>query len=169
MDALPQAPEKLLFQATLKPHRSLSRKGVFMFIGFMLSCSLCVTSLMFFLGAWPVIGFNGADVLLATFLLWLNIRAARAAEIISLSPSSLRVTRTDIHGRSTSLSLQPYWLNVVLEERAGTVPKLLLVARGRQTEVARQLGDAEKRDLAAALTRALQRGRSPIFDNAQLR
>jgi uncharacterized membrane protein len=167
MDALPV--ETLLFEATVRPHRSLSRKGVLIAIGFMLACSLTITSMMFLLGAWPVIGFNGADIMLAVFLLWLNIRAARAAEVITLSDLTLRIVHTDIRGRSRSCSLPPYWLNVVLEERAGTVPKLVLAARGSRTEIARQLGEAEKRDLAVALTQALQRWRQPRFDNPQLR
>jgi uncharacterized membrane protein len=166
MDAQPA--ETLLFEATVKPHRSLSRKGVFIAIAFMLSCSLCVTSLMFLLGAWPVIGFNGADLALAVFLFWLNIRAARARETITLTESVLAITSMDVHGRRRAVSLPPYWLNVVLEERAGTVPKLLLTARGIRHEVARQLGEAQKRDLAAALTRALHRCRHPSFDNPQL-
>jgi uncharacterized membrane protein len=158
-----------MFEATVKPHRSLSRKGLVIAIGFMLSCSLFITSLMVLLGAWPVIGFNGADIALALFLLWLNIRAARAGEIITLSNAALRVVRTDLRGRRENISLPPYWLNVVLQERAGTVPKLILAARGTRLEVARQLGEAEKRHLAAALAAALHRWRNPRFDNPQLR
>jgi len=48
------------------------------------------------------------------------------------------------------------------------VPRLLLSVRGRSEEVARALGEAAKRDLAAALTRALHRWRNPRFDNPQL-
>jgi uncharacterized membrane protein len=102
MDAQPA--ETLLFEATVKPHRSLSRKGVFIAIAFMLSCSLCVTSLMFLLGAWPVIGFNGADIALALFLLWLNIRAGRAAEVITLTGSTLRIARTDLRDLAAALT-----------------------------------------------------------------
>jgi uncharacterized membrane protein len=163
------SPDALLFEATVKPHRSLSRRGVFYVIAFMLAGSLTVTSLMFCLGAWPVIGFNGADILLAVFLLWLNIRAARAVELLRLSASDLRITRRDIHGREQNFTLAAYWLNVVLEERPGTVPKLLLTTRGTTTEIARQLGETEKRHLAEALTRALHKSRNPSFDNPQLR
>ncbi len=149
-------PDRLLFEAVVRPHRSLSRRGVFTLIGFMLAGSLIVTSLMALLGAWPVIGFNGADLMLAVFLLWLNVRAARAVEIISLSQSGLLVTRTDQRGRRASFTLAPYWLHAVLQERAGTVPRLVLSARGKNVEVGRQLGEAEKRDLAA---RGLRHGR----------
>jgi uncharacterized membrane protein len=162
-----ESPEPV-FQATVRPHRSLTRKGVFIVIGCMLLASLTVTSMMALLGAWPVVGFNGADIALAIFLFWLNIRAARAVEVISLSASTLSICRTDIHGRRETLSLAPYWLNIVLEERTGTVPKLLLASHGAQTEIARQLGDAEKRDLAANLIRALNKWRNPTFNNPQL-
>lgn len=162
-------PDALIFEATVKPHRSLSRRGILIVIGCMLAGSLAVNSLMALLGAWPVIGFNGADLMLAFLLLWLNIRAARAVEIITLSQSTLTVTRTDQHGRRTHLSLPPYWLNPSLRERAGTVPRLILTDRDTEIEVARQLGDLEKRDLAQALTRALDRWRNPRFDNPQLR
>lgn len=161
--------EKLIFEAVVAPHRSLSRRGMFILIGAMLAGSIVVTSMMYLLGAWPVIGFNGADVALAVFLLRLNMRATRARETITLSETALVVTQMDVHGRRQQYSLQPYWLNVVLEERAGTLPKLLLIARGAQHEVARALGEAQKRDLAAALTRALDRWRNPRFDNPQLR
>jgi uncharacterized membrane protein len=169
MDGLSANPNRHLFEAVVKPHRSLSRRGLLTLIGCMMAGSLFVTSLMFLLGAWPVIGFNGADIALAVFLLWLNVRAARARELVVLTDTSLNITRTDIHGRKSSLSLQPYWLNVVLEERAGTVPKLLLTTRGHAHEIARQLGETPKRDLAAALTRAMHQWRNPVYDNPQLR
>jgi uncharacterized membrane protein len=61
------------------------------------------------------------------------------------------------------------WLTVWLEERDGRVPRLILSRYGRSEEIARVLGEAEKRDLAACLTRALHRARNPVFDNPQLR
>ncbi|MDE8346411.1 MAG: DUF2244 domain-containing protein [Acidocella sp.] len=171
MDSIANSPEppRLLFEAVVSPHRSLSRRALKTVFGLMVCASLMVTLLMFILGAWPVIGFNGADIALAGFLLWLNMRAARAREVISLSEAALDVTRTDVNGRRVSFSLPAYWLKVVLHERPGTVPKLLLTARGTSVELAHQLGEAPKRDLAAALTAALHRARHPRFDNPQLR
>jgi len=168
MDAIVTMPEAL-FTATVKPHRSLDRRGILILIGCMCAGSLIVTSLMFLLGAWPVIGFNGADIALAVLLLWLNVRAARAVEVLRLTDEMFEITRTDVRGVRSKISVPPYWLHVVLQEQAGTVPKLLLTSRGKAVEVARQLGEAQKRDLAAALTRALYAARNPVFDNPQLR
>jgi uncharacterized membrane protein len=169
MDAPVASADRLMFEAEVKPHRSLSRRGLGLVIAGMCLGSLIVTSLMAWLGAWPVIGFNGADLLLALVLIWLNVRAARARETIRLSETELSVRWWDASGRQSFMSLSPAWAHVVLEERAGTVPKLLLTTRGTSCEVARQLGETEKRDLAAALSRALQGWRNPGFDNPQLR
>ncbi|HVE21903.1 MAG TPA: DUF2244 domain-containing protein [Acidocella sp.] len=169
MDVPTASAARLMFEAQVKPHRSLSRRGLGLVIAGMCLASLSVTSLMALLGAWPVIGFNGADLLLALVLIWVNVRAARAYETIRLSETELSVLWCDASGRRRLMSLSPAWANVELEERAGTVPKLLLRTRGTSWEVARQLGETEKRDLAAALGRALHRWRNPRFDNPQLR
>ena len=160
-----QAP---LFQALLRPHRSLSPGALKGVIGVMLGGSLLVTGAMALLGAWPVIGFNGADIALAVFLIRLNMRAARATETISLRADGLEICSTDLRGRQERRVLPAYWLRVVLEERPGTVPKLLLQSQGAHAEIARQLGEVEKRALAAELEAALHRWRTPRFDNPQL-
>jgi hypothetical protein len=49
------------------------------------------------------------------------------------------------------------------------VPRLMLTRYGISEEIARALGEVEKRDLAASLKRALHRARNPVFDNPQLR
>jgi uncharacterized membrane protein len=158
-----------LFQAILRPHRSLSRRGVWMAIGLMLAGSAWVSSLMFLLGAFPVVGFNVAEMALAIYLFRLNIRAARATEVIMLTENALTVRQTDMKGRSREFAMPPYFLKVSLEERQGSVPVLALTARGTRQVIGAALGEAEKRDLAAALATALRRWRSPDFDNPQLR
>lgn len=153
----------LYFEAELRPHRSLSRKALLLVLGGMLLGSLCVTTMMYFLGAWPVIGFNGADIALAACLFWLNARAARAREIIRLYDAAFEITAISPSGRTHSETLSPDWARVELQERPGSVPRLLIRARDAAAEVGRQLGEAQKRDLAAALERALVRRRSPHF------
>jgi uncharacterized membrane protein len=86
-----------------------------------------------------------------------------------LSECGLRIVRTDIKGARQERVLPPAWLNVQLQDRPGRVPALLLTTHGRQEEIGRSMGEAEKRDLADALTEALHRWRNPSFDNPQLR
>lgn len=158
-----------LFQAVIVPHRSLSRTGLRRLL--IAICGLCgATAAMFaWLGAWPVGGFTGVELLLAAALFRLNARAAKGSELVMLDASSLRIIRTDPRGRRRELSLSPSWLNLSLEERPGRVPALMLTARKHRVEVGLSLGEDEKRDLAQALGAALHRLRNPRFDNPQLR
>ena len=161
--------DELLFEAVVVPHRSLSGRGLGILIAAICGSSLLITTLFFLLGAWPVAGFSGAEITLAVILLRLNARGARRSELILLTPGLIRVIRTDEHGRRSERRLDAAWLNVVLQERLARVPALLLAARSDQEEVARDMGETEKRMLADALAAALYRWRHPLFDNPQLR
>ncbi len=161
--------EPVLFEAVIVPHRSLTPRGLRI-----LTCVLCgLTALMglrfLLIRAWPVIGFSVVEVGLAVGLLWFNLRRGRQSEIILLTETGLEIVRTDAAGRKHGERLPHGWLNVVLHEQAGRVPRLLLMARQQQHEIAAWLGEAEKRDLAVALRDALHRMRNPVFDNPQLR
>lgn len=160
--------EPILFEAVIVPHRSLSRRGLrLLLIAIGVVCGVNA-AVFIHIGAWPVGGFSGAELLLAAVLLRLNATAARASESLLLTEDALRVVRTDPRGRRAERVLSPAWLTVHLEERPGRVPGLWLGARDVREEVARSLGEDEKRDLARALSEALHRWRNPRFDNPQL-
>jgi uncharacterized membrane protein len=162
------APE-ILFHATIVPHRSLSRRGWTVVLGGLAGLGTIAALRFALLGLWPVIACMGAEAILTAALLAVHARAGRASEVLLLEPGRLRVLRTDPSGRRCSRSLQAGWLNAVLEETPGRVPRLLLVAHGRGEEIATALGEHEKRELAQALAAALRRMREPRFDNPQLR
>jgi uncharacterized membrane protein len=121
------------------------------------------------LGAWPVLPFGVLEVGLVLVMLRVNSRQARGSELILLSETELRIVRTDPSGRRREKVLPSGWLTVWLEERDGRVPRLVLSRYGMSEEIGRALGEAEKRDLAASLTRVLYGARNPVFDNPQLR
>lgn len=157
-----------LFEAMIVPHRSLSARGMRVLIGGLCSLSLFTSVLFWWLGAWPIAGFNGIEITVAVVLLRLNVRAARASEMLLLDQGSLRIVRTAPDGTRQERRLAAAWLNVVVQERQGRVPGLWLVGQGQQEEIAKSLGEDEKLDLAAALRAALHRLRNPVFDNPQL-
>ena len=161
--------DPILFEAEVTPHRSLSPRGLRLVIGFVCAVSACTTTVFWTLGAWPIAGFNGGEIMLAMVLLRMHARSKRERELLLLSGGALRILRTDAQGRSSERSLQPGWLRVMLEERPGRVPGLFVLARGQRVEVATALGEPEKRDLAEALTQAVHRLHNPVFDNPQLR
>lgn len=161
--------DTVLFQAMIVPHRSLSPRGVRAVIGLILGCTALILLRVWFIRAWPVMGFGVVEIGLAVTLLWWNARRSRASELVLLTEEALSVARTDAAGRQTKLRLPVGWLNVLLAETPGQVPRLLLTAHGIHEEIACALGEAEKRDLAVALRDAMWRMRNPLFDNPQLR
>jgi uncharacterized membrane protein len=162
----------VLFEAVCTANQSLGRRGMAALALFVVAASGAVATLLLALGAWPVIGFTGLEVLLVLGLLWRHRRGGRrSVEVLVLAGDRLVVRRTDARGRREELTLDPYWARVSLEERPGTASRLLLTEgrRRRGVEVGGLLGDAERRELAATLSEALRRYREPVFDNPQLR
>src|SRR6476660_9651785 len=135
-----------VFESVIVPHRSLTPRGLVILI--VVLATLCgLVGLRFWLiGAWPVACFGLVEIGLAAFLLLLNARRARASELIILSEEALRIVRTDPRGQRMESVLPVGWLNALLEEPPGRVPRLLLVAHGVREEIATSLGEAEKRD-----------------------
>ncbi|MBX9592963.1 MAG: DUF2244 domain-containing protein [Roseomonas sp.] len=164
------ASDPILFEAVSTPPRSLSDRGMRWLI--LLSClGAAIPAVLFtVLGAWPVLPFLGIEVLLVLFLVTLHRRWTKAArEVVRLTEGRLHVATADGRGGRRVTEFEPYWTRVMLEEEVEGSPRLMLVQRGRRIELGTFLAPEEKRDLARALSAALSRYRSPVFDNPQLR
>lgn len=159
--APPPAPD-LLFDAVITPHRSLGKSG---FLVLMLCVALVGfgTGIVFLsLGAWPVFGFLGLDVLLIYLAFRLNYRAARACERISLTAETLIIRRFDSSGQVQETRLPPGWLRIE-QPPAGDFRPLRLTTHGQSHPVAAALTDPERRALAESLRAALDSLRQPVF------
>ena len=158
-DSVPATSDASLFRAILHPHRSLGPKG-FLILMIGIGAVSFVTGLVFLLlGAWPVIGFFGLDVLLVYIAFKLNYRAARAYELVELTPHALKLTQISASGKSKSFEFNPYWVRVLFTERPDGGNNLKLVSHGRELEFGRLLNDDERRDFAEALSSALDAAR----------
>jgi uncharacterized membrane protein len=84
------------------------------------------------MGAWPVFGFFGLDVLLVYWACRLNYRRARAYEEVMVTPSELRVRKVSHRGQVAEWSLNPLWVRIDRDshEEFG-IERLFLVSRGR--------------------------------------
>jgi uncharacterized membrane protein len=162
--------ETLLFEAISRPPAGLSARGVRWLAGLMIAVAAVPATIFTLLGAWPVLGFMGGEVVLVLFLVALYRRRSRlAVETVQLMEGRLLVRRADGSGGQESVELEPYWTRLEVEERHGAVPVLRAHARGRSVELGRFLSGEERLSLAAALGEALRGYRNPRFDNPQLR
>jgi uncharacterized membrane protein len=158
-----------VFQALIKPHRSLSRRGTLILMAVLIMLTGLVGLRMWLFGAWPVMLFSSLEIPLAAVLLAINRAQADARESITLSPSAITVVRTDHRGRRSSFSLPSAWLQVHLETMESRGSRLVLRSHGSGREVGAFLHEPEKRSLFEALRDALSALRNPVVDNQQLR
>ncbi len=152
--------EPMLFSAILTPHRSLSGRG---FLALMLAVggvSFAAGVTFLIIGAWPVFGFFGLDVVLVYWAFRANYRAANAFEKVMVTPSELKVRKVSHRGEVAEWTLNPVWVKLDCEvhEEFG-IERLFLVARGRRLPIAGFLGPREKESFAAALRAAIGEAR----------
>src|SRR3954463_14744656 len=93
-----EPPQPKIFSALLTPHRSLSRTGFLVLMGFVGIVSFVAGVAFLLMGAWPVLGFFGLDVLAIYWAFRINFRHAEATEEIRMTPSELRVRRVSHRG-----------------------------------------------------------------------
>jgi uncharacterized membrane protein len=148
------------FLAELKPHRSLSSRGFIILMVLFGLVNFAAGLLFWIMGAWPVFGFFGLDVLLLWLAFKFSYAQARAREFIHIDPHRLTVLRRDAKGRERTWIFQPYWLRVECREEDESAA-LSLCSHGRALPVGTFLSPDERRDLADALRGALQRLRQP--------
>ena len=164
-----QRNEPTIFSAVLTPHRSLGPTG-FLILMLCLGTASFATGVVFILlGAWPVFGFLGFDVLLVYLAFRINYHSAKAYEEVTVTTSEITVRKVSARGRiREEWTANPLWvrLHQDIHEEFG-VERLLLISRGERLAIAGFLGPKEKKSFAAALSQALfeaRRGpiRSPV-------
>ncbi len=150
------------------PHRSMTLRSAAMVAGAMVLLSAAIAVRFLLLGAWPVLIFSLFEVPLLGVLLAINIRRARASELILLDRQTVTVTQTDPRGRRQNFSLPAAWLQVNLEAGAGG-SRIILSSRGQGREIGAFLHEPDRAMLFEALRRAMHDARNPSYDNPQLR
>jgi uncharacterized membrane protein len=141
----------------LHPYRSLSVGGFLVLMALYGGVSFMAGLYFLSLGAWPITGFLGVDVLLLYLAFRASYRAARKIETIEIGDGHCEVTACDGGGRQVNERFQSYWLRVELTELASGGSQLRLTSRGRALVVGRFLSEPERRELAVALRSALAR------------
>lgn len=155
-----------LFSALLTPHRSLNRTGFLVLMGLLSAVSFAAGLAFLLIGAWPVFGFFGLDLLVIYWAFRINFRRARATEEIWVTPSELRVRRVSHRGHVVEFVLNPLWVQLEQKTHAEFgIEKLYLVSKGRRLAIASFLGPDEKASFSKALLAALQAAkRGPTYN-----
>jgi uncharacterized membrane protein len=161
-----EASQPKLFSARLTPHRSLNRAGFLVLMAFLIAVSFAAGVAFLLMGAWPVFGFFGLDVLAIYWAFRINFRRADASEEITVTPLELRVRRISHRGHVVEWVLNPLWVQLDQKTHAEFgIERLYLVSKGRRVSIGSFLGAEEKASFAKALLAALQAAKRGITYN----
>lgn len=146
--------------AVLYPHRSLPPQGFMILMAAVAGVSF-VTGLMFAsMGAWPVMGFFGLDVLLFYWAFRLSYRSGRLCEVVRVTRHQLTVQRVQPDGRRETWSFQPAWARVELLKPEEHDCVLRLASGRERLVIGAFLPPEERVEFAQTLKDALRAART---------
>lgn len=150
------AADEPIFRALLIPHRSLGRRGFVILMAVLGTIWLGIGAFFLSIGAWPVFGFFGLDVLLIYIAFKLNYRAARAREEVSISRTTLDILKVAPSGRSEEHRFNPFWtkFRIARHDEIG-ITGMAVEGEGRHVPIGAFLNPDDRESFATAFGRAL--------------
>lgn len=150
-------PEPDQWSITLTPHRSLTRHGFIAVMALVAGTNFALGFIFLAIGAWPVGGFMGLDVLLVWWALRRNFADSDRAEKLIAKGDALTLQRLARKAAPSETVFNRRWVKVELEhnEARELTGRLLLRSHGKSHEIASFLGADERMSLAKALRRAI--------------
>ncbi|GEP11900.1 DUF2244 domain-containing protein [Methylobacterium gnaphalii] len=152
----PDAVDRPIYAAVIRPHQSLSQDG---FRLVMAAC--CVVSLVTSIacltkGFWPVAGFFGLDMLALYVALKVSFRRAHSFEEVAISPIEVLLRRVSHRGERHEWRFNPLWTRLTrVEDEEYGLRSLTFVSRHEHVAVARDASPSEREAVAQGLSRAL--------------
>ena len=145
------------FRAELVPNRSLSPAGFTILMSLVAGLSFIAGIAFLLVGAWPVLGFFGLDVLLIYGAFKLSFRDSERREIVEVNESEVLVTRLAPGRPAEHKAFQRLWLRIELDEdkERELIGKLRLIERGKAFEIASFLGPEDRQEFYWALKDAV--------------
>jgi uncharacterized membrane protein len=144
------------FHAVLYPNRSLGSLGFYLLMGAIVLASAALGAGFALVGAWPVAGFLGLDVLLLYLAFRWNYRQGRRAELIRLDRQGLTVRRIEPSGRHREWRFEPYWVRVAMDDPPRPDSQLTVGSHGQRLVIGAFLSPEERLEVATALRAALR-------------
>ncbi len=154
------AEERVFFDATLRPNRSLGPFGFRLLMALAGGSVLAIGVIFMVAGAWPVLGFGGLEFLLLFLAFRLNYRAGRAYERVRLTERHLQVRRFGPAGEVGQWRFEPTWVRVDVDAPAEHDCRLTVSSHGKALVIGAFLSPGERFEVADALRAAIDSWRT---------
>lgn len=148
-----------IFSAELRPHRSLSRRGKRVLV-LLVAVLAGLPSVVFYsMGAWPVIGFMGLDVLLVWWALTVSTRNGRREQVV-LWRDRLEVRQSGGRGEEKRITFEPATVRLLVgRDFEDRTTDLRLRGPGQEIEIGAFMHSSDKASFAREFGRALRKAR----------
>lgn len=140
----------------IRPNRSMTAKGMSLFV-FMVGMGVFLVAIRFvLLGAWVILPFAVLEVGLLAAGFWLYERASRYRETVQVSRNSFLITQESVNACHT-WRFNPHWVQVTLKlDPDDWYPsKLLIKSHGEQVEIGACLTNQEREELSTAIKQSM--------------
>lgn len=150
-----------LFAARLTPHRSLSPRGIRIVVGLLAALAVMPGLIFYALGAWPVVGFMGLDVLGLWLALAWSFREGRRYELVTLWADRLELRRVSAKGEQERQDFNPFFVRLRIERDFDERVTAIVLRSGQaEVPVGAFLNPDDKASFAQAFGTALRKARA---------
>lgn len=163
----PQPEGVALLDAELTPNRSLHNVGFLVLMATLVVMSFSAGLVFLLMGAWPVMGFFGLDVLLVWLAFRLSYRQGRLRERVRVTADAVTVMRQQPTGHVQHWTLSPIWARVAIEDPVEHESLVRLTSHGKTLVLGAFLSPDERGAFAKALKAALSAARDVRFPGAE--
>lgn len=147
---------QVVFNMVLYPYRSLNLVGFWFLMGIIILLSFIVGGFFYSLGAWPVVGFFGFDILLIYIGFKISYKTVDCTETITLTEEKLLICKKTIFGKSRFWSFSPpHWVRVTIKENDQYNKRIILSSHGSALYIGDFLLLNEKYEVASSIRMAI--------------
>lgn len=154
--------------AQLRPNRSLSANGFRIVMLSMAAMSFFAGVGFLSIGAWPVVGFFGLDVVLVYLAFKINFKSGeRERETVRITATEMIISRTCYRGFTAWWRVSPAFARVNVHKLNDYETAVQITAGGTSVPLATCLSHPERMAFADALKNALSQARAerhPTFE-----
>lgn len=154
---------RLYLDAHIRPHRSLANPGFIILMAAVAAISFTAGISFMVLGAWPVLGFFGLDVLLVWLAFKLSYRDGRRLEIVRINERNIEVSRRWPTGHTRLYRMPAAWARVEVDGEGEPDVQTRLTAMGKHLIIGSMLSPREREALAEAVREALMSARRGVL------
>lgn len=150
-----------IFAARLTPYRSLGSTG-FMLLMVFVGVTCFVSGMLFLaIGAWPVFGFFGLDVLLIWFAFKMSYRSGKAWEEIAVWKHQLEFRQISPSGKVIIHEFNPFWTRFTVDRHDEIgITRMSLADRNRTVDIGMFLNPLDRESFAEAFRHALAKAKT---------